>query len=360
MPLFRSEQPWEPSESRYITRYYITLIFVFLGLGGVLILGSAWWDFSSKKNIHAEVIGELRNSVPRLLSKEEGQVVAILEKWEGRWSQENLIRTIIRDFGIALIVAAFLTLAIEIYTKTKLISEVRKGVLEATFQKIIPEVIFREVQAHIIKARVLRKGWDIHLSVHEDENVSRTHPDCYVTRTVTRYKIHNLVNQAHEHTITSALDLSSDCSDAVGKLPRYEKVQIGAETYGVGGKDLKKILTDDGAGYRVQALLPKSIDEPVVVINEIRDILRVPDTFAWWTSIQAEGGRLTIDSFSVPALKFEVKPLHPNRVGIEEPVKGRMWEFHGGFLPWQGFEIRVWKERLALPQAQVAETAVVG
>lgn len=76
--------------------------------------------------------------------------------------------------------------------------------------------------------------------------------------------------------------------------------------------------------------------------NDIREIIRVPDTFCWSMNSTTEEAEIVIDASAptVTDIAFEVTALHPDRARLVETIAGRTWVFAGGILPWQGFQIR--------------------
>src|SRR5207249_4711328 len=95
-----------------------------------------------------------------------GTLVALAAGLEGN---TNVGTVLLRDVGIATIVAAFLAVTIELYSGTRLEKRVAENVLDATFEKLVPPVIYAQVRDNVFRSEVMRHDWTIELSIFNRE-----------------------------------------------------------------------------------------------------------------------------------------------------------------------------------------------
>lgn len=327
------------------TRSHLSIIF-WLAMGVVLLLGtvgllvSANWKSETQEHLRQEVIRDVVSVLPNLSFEHAEKINDILTKWGERTAEEKFGPIFVRDMAIAFIIAVFLTVTIELYAGRKLRSEVSEDVLSGVFRKIMPDIIFEEVKSNVIQAGVLRKDWQIRMRPTKGNIQGEQNKDLYVSDTVFRYAIENLLNRPQNHELSSGLSLDIVATDSGGKpLPRFVKVSLDDKEFE--GDDLKGYLNEGGNRLTMPITLPSARSSPTVVQIEVREIVRVPDAWYWATATPADGATIHIDASATPELEFKVEPYHSNKTLLEEPIAGQQWVFKGGILPWQGFEICV-------------------
>ncbi len=321
---------------RYLDRSFwlVMVLLCLLGVSG--LLGSVYWQSRIEKTVCKEVIKEIIKEVPTLAYDKAERIEKVLGRWEKRLTAERLWPIFSRDFFIALLIAVGITVSIELYAAKRLSSQVAEDVFEAIFRKVVPPEIYPEIRDHIFRATIMRRNWKISMTLIDDPNLRSRQRDCYLCKTIMTYSVESLLGYTHEHLIRSRLDL--DITDSDLNLPRFDKVTIGNMEYEK-EKLKKELLSEDGFTYKKLVKLPAAPHTPVMVINEISEIVRVPDTFVWSSNLLSDGIEIEINTTSTPDLKFEVHPLHPESGKLQETSPQR-WVFRCGILPWQGFEIR--------------------
>ncbi len=320
--------------------WLILLFFAVLGLLGIYISSS--WESKSRDSLKDDAIADISSSFSMLSYDQSERIRKSLSKWEERASQESLVQILLRDGSIALLVAVFLSLTIELYAGKRLRAEVAEDVLSGVFKKIIPDEIFDEVRSHVIQATALRRQWEVRMSLRRDGNVQSIDSSLYVSTTVLDYKLESLKSGHQKHRIISGLSRDLLGKDSSGNdLPRYKKITIGRNVYE--GAGLTSFLANDLHHLSRDIDLPAN--EQVQVLIEVDEIVRAPSTIYWATSLPTIGATIDIDTSGVPELEFNVEAYHPEKGRLIERMSGRRWEFSGGILPWQAFEITARKKK---------------
>lgn len=324
--------------------YYLVIAVVLL-VGGILSFKSATHFASVVGRDRERIIGDLERIRPGFSVAQADSIRSLMRERDPLLAQETFADALMRDLGIALLVAVILTVAIEYYARSRLQEEIRSGVVEAAFRRLISPLVFNQIKGYVIGAKILKRNWML-------EMVLREYPDkaagdrLYLSRTVLSYDAVSLTGGVVTELLTTGLDRHLTGKDDRGTLPRFLRVQIGSENYT--DESLKQFLEDDGKTFKKEFLVPTT---GVKVVVELLELFRVPDTFVWNTNLQCEGARIVIDNAAKSGVAFEVMALTPERNQLVETVPGRTWEYAGGLLPWQGFQIRSFypTEQLELP-----------
>lgn len=331
-------------------------LLLMVALIGVVLIGfgvanDGRLDASTTTHIVHDVI----TIVPALPATDEAKIRSDLQWWQSHIGPETLVDRLLRDVGIAMVVAVLLTLIIESRARMRLQEEVRSGVVEATLRRLIPPSVYNQVKIHVMGARVLKQQWNVAIEVYRDEVACRDRSDHYVCRTTIGYLLRSLTGAAVTDDLVVLLDQDISGSDGAGPLPRIESVKVGAMTFR--GQTFDQHLQDAGASFQRAIEIPP---ESVAVTIVVRAIIRVPDTFVWTTTHLTDHAKVTVATESVPQVKFAVQALHPDRGGLRQIVEGHAWEFAPGLMPWQGFQIRSWlqSDKESGPQDAVADECI--
>jgi hypothetical protein len=325
---------------RNTVTFFLVLI-LGLTLGMVLIATSAERRAALSETGFQTLIGSIAAKMPQLTYSQSQDVRSAFRDWVTASEPESVTLIIGRDLGIAVVMAVILTIVLELYARQRLADDIREGVVEAVFQRFVPPAIFAEIRDHVLSARSLKRQWRLEMTVYRDSALALLDPGYFVSRTVVSYRVYNMTNYACEEPLRSHLDKDVVGKDAQGRpLPRFEEVRIGDEIFE--GEKLGKLLSEDGLSYETMRSLPRNGQDCLIVTNDIREIIKVPDTFCWSMSSTTEEAEIVIDASAstVTDIAFEVTALHPDRARLVETIAGRTWVFAGGMLPWQGFQIR--------------------
>jgi hypothetical protein len=255
--------------------------------------------------------------------------------------ERSLTARILDELGIALVIAAILAAGIETYARMRFEDELKRGVVEAIYKRMIPPLVFDQVREHILKANIVRKNYRLTLKLNgklPDED----RPDQYESETSISYDIFNITGLSPDCTITHGLDHDLSYTDKNNRdWPRFTSVKIGDALYD------EPALSRHIRDYRltIKTKLPKA-DHPLHVEIKAASIVKAPDTCNWNMSNLAEGAtiEIVVDP-AVTGIGFDVKALHPERSMLNPQKRNGQngawkWVFEPALLPWQGFEFR--------------------
>jgi hypothetical protein len=151
-----------PADLRSIFVLWMVICTI-VGIAG--IASSIYWESKLQAQSHDQFridIGSLISQTPKPNGKE---VTQVLDRWEKALGEQHVEPEIIRDLSIALLVAVFVTFAIELYAGLRLRTQIANDVLEAAFEKIVPEEIYDEVRDNIFRSPVVRRDWVVDIKI---------------------------------------------------------------------------------------------------------------------------------------------------------------------------------------------------
>ena len=315
---------------------YVSVVVLTLIAGISLLYVSSLSLSASEMNSADGLVNELERLDPAMTNHQAVAIKASLKNYGSILEQETWKDALMRDIGIGLFVAVILTLAMEAYARRRLQDEIRTGVIEAAFERLIPSAVFQEVCRSVIGAVCVKRRWEVRMIIQDDKTISAAYPDHYVSMSTLQYDLHNTANFPVLQTISIGLDEDVRVEDSEGlPLPRFIDITIGEKRYS--GTELKELLAGTLEFTTEVKLQPGHIR----VAATMWEVVRVPDTYVWSTPTMADGVSIVIDSSNVRDAKiaFAVAALHSERVRMEERHTGSEWRFRGGMLPWQGFQI---------------------
>jgi hypothetical protein len=286
-----------------------------------------------------------------------GGVAAIVEA--DYWAKRNSgpIPVILRDIGISIMVSVLVATFVELYTGRTLRSEVATDVIGATYKRFVPEAIYNEIADHVLKANVLREGWEIDLELVEplvERNLYATAralsgQDIYLVDSTVNYQLTNISSQVVHYEVSGSIDLDTPLPEIA--VPRFTEICIDGRSVLVGREIGEAVLQGEErrletcllhrAGGQVVFVQRRSIrpDGVVDVRFRLRRAFRAPGQLIYSATVPTRTMKLQIHGS--PELEFELIALHPNKDGLRK-VTNRQWRFDHGILPWQGFLLRAY------------------
>ncbi len=288
-----------------LTTKWIGLVLVF---GIALIVTAAWWETTVHGNANDALLQAIENTKPMTYAESQ-QIRHFVDSWRTHLAKESFKTVIVRDFGIAFTLAVILTIILEANARQRLQDQITTGVVEAVFKRLIPASIFEEVRAYVIGARVVKREWALNMNLQYDPSLKLNEPDHFISRTTVSYKLFNIMPYAEVQVIRSSLNLDLSGADATGALPRYDKVSLDNEKFE--GETLTHLLGEDRCSYQIMRSIEGNQRKFVHVVNEISEIVRIPDTFVWSMNAPTEDATINITS-SDPNVGFQVRALHPD------------------------------------------------
>jgi hypothetical protein len=329
-------------------RFWRTVAFALVGGLGLTVISAL--HLSKVESSQRQAVALMFENVrPGFSVVEMERVSKIVDSFSSALSRETILDALVRDIGIALIVAALITIALEHYARTRLQDEIRTGVIEAAFARLIPTGVFDEVRETIMSANVVKRDWRVEMYLYRASD-ELAGDGVYFSHTNISYTLFSVAQGPSREGVGCSLDEALVAQDHNGPVPRINRVVIGQQTY-----DSAEIEKNCGNSNRRTFLMDAVIERSGTSVHlDITEVLKVPGVFVWNSRQVAEGFRCSIDSSQLADVEFSIEALHPIKDRLHETVRGAKWEFIGALLPYQGFQVTATpKVRALAPLAMV-------
>lgn len=251
-----------------------------------------------------------------------------------RLPAESIRRDIVRDLGIAFLVAAIVSVAYELNTRSLLDVERLEGVLQTVLASNVPPKVWHQVNDEILQRHVIRRNVQFRLAVRSDPTLS---PGQRVLKVAIEYDLHGLSSSNSKYTLSNELG-SLNLQNVAKTLPRFESVTVGNKVYE--GADLAKI---SAAGkFTVNDIDVNPVSEQPVHIEVVRsEVIYLPGNYDIAMSELTDGIRLHIDGGD--EFKGAVK-IWSDKGDAQLSAAGDMWNFDGVMFPGQEVTVRFTKK----------------
>lgn len=269
--------------------------------------------------------------------------------------QDGLGPDVLRDLGIALLIAVFVTVVIELYASRRLREHIAYDVLSAAYAKVVPEEIYTQIRDNVFRSKVYRQNWEVRINVNA--------PQVYMARgfailnILYSYDLVNLCDTEISQELSVGIDL--DCPLPDEGIPKFKSIKIYdernrplvRETHStallakqneptrrefIEYTEGKLTFTRNTQEVVFAARVPISPQGKVTVRYEVARAIRVPGDYVLNALAPADGIKITLN-LNVEGFKLGVLALHPNPGALRHPQPD-MWLFDAGILPWQGFQ----------------------
>ncbi|MEP6878558.1 MAG: hypothetical protein ABI865_06880 [Nitrosospira sp.] len=352
----------------YLNRNFILSLSLYGALGAVIIFAAISWNDTHERHQQQIVFQISQKIQDTTVSGKTGKTSdasenrisgkTISELLDELNSRRSVGPELLRDIGIALLIAAFVTAIIERYASDRLRENIAYDVLSAAYAKIVPEPIYRQIADSVFRAPVYRRNWDVRIDVHTRTEGHKEDGiviiDCFYS-----YDIENLNEKEIIFNVKGAIDL--DVVEQEMKLPCYKSISVISQqleslievsipetTAGkllmpgadetikdeTRKKEVHMRRRDDQVVFTTPVRIPSR--QSVAVSFHVKRAIWVPGTFVIYANVPADGIKITIEG---KELEFGISPLHPNADALRNPTSG-VWRFDCGILPWQGFQVR--------------------
>lgn len=232
----------------------------------------------------------------------------------------------LRELGTAFIIAVVLTILIEL----TLVRRIAAGSLDTVMHAIIPRDVWGEIREHIVNQGVVRENYQLSMEMDQQPRAD----GFYASTTTIEYTVESL-KDFYTFYIDHALDRHKAGQENGRELPRFLGLKVRDEFFDEAA--LGKLATNKLIlSHRV---LFGAVGDKARVTVQLRELVRVPDSFTWWMSVTTREPSFRVSSMP-NTVAFEVEACHPRgQELLKERTAGRTWEFHGIMLPGQGFDI---------------------
>ncbi len=197
--------------------------------------------------------------------------------------RDGLLHHTLRDLGIAFIVAAVVTAAVELHIRERFQLDTIDQVFGTTMGALWNIDVWRQVRKQIFDRKIIREEFDIHLSfLKSDANRPNR------TLIQVRHSYYALSLMRRPETILIKCSLDKHISDKSLDIPRFTFLRIGEEACNLEEIDLKAPpancpikMENDGETLITQLkdLLPEKDSKPVRVELARKELVYIPGSY---------------------------------------------------------------------------------
>lgn len=251
---------------------------------------------------------------------------------------------ILRDIGIAFLVAAIVTIA---YGSTLDFQRVSDAIGMMVGENV-PQSVWDETKTQILGRDVLRGNLKARWEVQLD---SALPPDQAVLKVQVTYDLYGLKPQPFNYQIVQELE-NIHLQNAAGTLPRFDRVTIvGVHSYG--SEELKGMVNNGrltlppitlNAWKKTDAKSELTENKPVRVIFERSEIINIPGSYTVIMSALTKGAELEIDC--PDNIQHELKEWFERGAKGFESAGGKYYTLDGVILPGQSVSVQFWRSDL--------------
>jgi hypothetical protein len=270
---------------------------------------------------------------------------------------------VIRDLGIGLVVSVFVVVFIEWRAGLTLRSEIAADVLAAVYRRTIPDIIFDQVRDSTFRSDVLRRGWEVEVSVvsptehaelYSEVREEAVSEEVFLIESRVTYELENLNDCDIVYPLTHGIDI--DLSVDSRGIPCFTALEFDDDVHHFDSEEVFACFAEGRTFKTSDVTLSLAHPNEILASKQLRlerlgttrirykliRAIRAPGLYVISCATPADGIRIEIDG--VRELSFDVRPLHPQAAHIDETEQGRRWEFAYGMLPWQGIQIVSYRE----------------
>ncbi|HVG33413.1 MAG TPA: hypothetical protein VM911_10040 [Pyrinomonadaceae bacterium] len=281
--------------------------------------------------------------------------------WSQLIGEHSIWRDIVRDIGIAFMVAAIVAAIYELYARSRFDIETMKGVLDTTIGEIIRPDIWQEVKGQVIERDMIRQNVDIHLRI---EAIGDEVPGLAILSLQFDYDLYGLHSRPIANlTLMHYLDAHIKPEDTakyehIKDLPKFEYLKVGNKEYPVAPLPTSNIK--DGRFTEQISLGPKDA-EPVRIVTRRRECTYIPGSYNLTMGELTKG--ITLHLTEVPDNVEVSVNLRPHTefgvpLRLDEAIER---EFRDTILlPGQTIEFRFKHKRKAAHEQSQAATVASG
>jgi hypothetical protein len=244
----------------------------------------------------------------------------------GEESKEHWWPTILREVGLALLIAAVVGFIYETAARTHFIRSSISVILSKIFGTIVTEDVWREVSDRILKREMIREDMNIFLKLPADFNPEDSPTELWMKYD---YKLKGLHARPEKKSITIMHYLDDHLEDKARQLPRFDAIVVGGKSYET--KELKYVFT---ANEEVSNLPHEYLQVEV----ERTELTYVPGIYNVTMTEMTKGISLYLQH--LPESLEAVVDIRPYRVKIPLKINEHKRYEDILLLPGQNIEIR--------------------
>lgn len=257
-------------------------------------------------------------------------------------SSPQLAHDLIRDVGIALIVAAVIAAIYEIHARARFDRATMTGVLGSIYNDIVDGSVWEEIRQQILDKELVRKNGQVTISLKRDDLLPKGQHIVWVEF---EYDLCGLRSTPRRIELRHFLD--SFMNDAASKLPRFDQIVIDDKVYK--GDALKECIDNKGV-FKKKLSIDGREGTPIRIVVERHEIVYVPGAYYLIMGELTDGVRLHLEQITAE-IELEVN-MKGQVTKLEEDGFLHCRKF---FLPGQGIEFR-FKPRSTIAATDMSQT----
>jgi hypothetical protein len=250
-------------------------------------------------------------------------------------SARNLAADLLRDIGIAFLVAVLVARFYELHERGKRERERIEGVLDATMAEYVPPEIWQDTKEQFKRRKLIRKEVEIRFDLKHDKSLSG---NLAIIELEFEYMLHGLGQKPVKERVQHELDYQFE--EKGSNLPRFDRllVQKGRETrlYDTPAK-LQQIVKDGIVTVDVEVGGRK--DPGVRILTKRLELTNVPGSYNLFMTELTKGLRLRVGRFPED-VEIDVK-IRPEGNWEKVTAAGNEWTYDELMLPGTGIEIKL-------------------
>lgn len=274
--------------------------------------------------------------------------------WAHIIDEHSFWHDLIRDVGIAFLVAAIVAAIYELHARSRFDIETMVGVLDATIGEIIRLDVWKAVKCQIIERDMIRQGVEIHLDVKPIAELfgpavlsMQFEYDLYGLHSKPKENV-TLMHYLDAHLMHDELLKYEHAKD----LPKFEQITVGSKDYPVTPCPNDHIK--DGR-FTASINLGAKDGEPIHIITKRKEITYIPGSYNLMMGEITRGVVLHLTGLP-PDIEASVNMRPHTEHGVPLRVDDTLRYFKDTILlPGQGIEFR-FKYKPTLPKPAPFET----
>lgn len=199
-----------------------------------------------------------------------------------RFKAHDTTHDVLNEFGIAIVIAAVVTLMYETYARKALASESMTKVFEVVMGDVFDNRLWAEMRTQLLEKAAIRRAFSVRISLEPDSRLGNTRAVLWVAIS---YRVDALRSQTDKVKIYHYLD--HFMRDDNTKLPRFTDISVGSEVI-----DPRKI---DVEFERELSLKEWPAGVPIIV--ERREIVYMPGSYNLIMSDLTEVEIIRVENF---------------------------------------------------------------
>ena len=248
---------------------------------------------------------------------------------------------LLSDLGVGLLAAGITTATLEPISRRRLqrdVEEIKQAHFESVLKGLMPEPIFDEVQAHIIRQPFLRTNFHVTLELswtdETREYLCKSQTNSYdvenMSRTLERYELRVSEERVNEDKFPGSTRIQEI------------RVQLPVDPMPTVYIDARLDEFVEKTDQYVRALIPVMLEpgQSAKVITRRKTILSGRDVYPY--AVNKPTIQLDLTVAHPEDLAVQAMPMHPSQHAFVNEVNAltlKRWCIEAGLLPFQGIEI---------------------